>query len=292
MTISTKKGKIAPMGDAKMPDFEEFANLEFEGWSNATTAASYADEFGKASEIAAPVLAAKSQVGGGSEVLDVCCGHGIVSAELVKRGANVTGLDFSPAMLAMSRARVPNATFLEGDALNLPFDSGTFDAVTCGLGLPHVPDQQRAIEEAARVLKAGGRYVYSVWCGPEVDGAFAWFFKAVADFGDPGIALPPGPDATNLGLAEVAGPILDDVGFAAPDITIVESRWHTKNPAAPFDNFDRGTVRGAALLREQSAGARAAIRERIEEIVVKKCDLVEGKYMIPIPSVVVSATKL
>lgn len=83
----------------------DFTEFEKSGWAKAPIAKSYADEFGKAAELATPALVDAAGVSEGSRVLDVCTGHGIVAEAMIRLGADVTGLDFSPAMLEMARAR-------------------------------------------------------------------------------------------------------------------------------------------------------------------------------------------
>jgi demethylmenaquinone methyltransferase / 2-methoxy-6-polyprenyl-1,4-benzoquinol methylase len=100
-------------------------------------------------------------VAGGS-ALDVACGSGKLTAQLARiagpRG-RVVGLDFSPEMLAIGRHDHPGLEFLEGDALNLPFDDASFDATTIAFGLRNLSDPVRGLREMARVIKAGGRGV-------------------------------------------------------------------------------------------------------------------------------------
>ena len=69
------------------------------------------------------------------------------------------GIDATPAMLDVARARTPNAEFREGDFTNLPFDDATFDLAVCALALAHLADPTPAIAEIARVVRPGGRVV-------------------------------------------------------------------------------------------------------------------------------------
>ncbi|MEU4558621.1 methyltransferase domain-containing protein [Actinoplanes sp. NPDC023936] len=72
--------------------------------------------------------------------------------------ATVTGIDLSPAMLAVARRRARRPVELhEGDATRLPFPDGSFDTVVCALSLCTIPDPRAAIGEAWRVLVPGGR---------------------------------------------------------------------------------------------------------------------------------------
>jgi len=114
----------------------------------------------------------------GQRALDVCCGTGDIALALAQRGADVTGLDFSPAMLEMARARsrksetgdqksevgTPSSVlrppvFLQGDAQQLPFPDHSFDAVTIGYGLRNLSSCETGLREMLRVARPGGRLV-------------------------------------------------------------------------------------------------------------------------------------
>ncbi|MGC4191343.1 MAG: class I SAM-dependent methyltransferase [Thermomicrobiales bacterium] len=102
---------------------------------------------------------------GSAHVLDVATGTGDVAFAIRKAGAlRVTGLDFSPEMIAAARAKlaksdVDGVTFVEGDAMALPFPDGTFDATTVSFGLRNMPDYGAAVAEMGRVLRRGGRFL-------------------------------------------------------------------------------------------------------------------------------------
>ena len=89
--------------------------------------------------------------------LDVCCGTGDLAEALDRAGARTVGCDFSRAMLSVAHRRQPNITYLQADALKLPFHSAHFDVVTIGYGLRNLADFQHGISELLRVLKPGGR---------------------------------------------------------------------------------------------------------------------------------------
>lgn len=104
-----------------------------------------------------------ASLGPGQRALDLCCGTGDVALALARTGATVTGLDFSPAMLDVARARAraagPSAAveFLEGDALHPPFPDDTFDALTISYGLRNLADFAAGLDAMKRVLRPGGR---------------------------------------------------------------------------------------------------------------------------------------
>lgn len=98
-------------------------------------------------------------VGPGVHALDAACGTGRHAAYLAARGCEVEGVDQSAEMLGVARAKVPAATFHEGDLQALPFDNDVFDVATCSLALCHLPNPARAVVELGRVLRPGGMLV-------------------------------------------------------------------------------------------------------------------------------------
>ena len=101
--------------------------------------------------------AAEAVVKPGDEVLDVCCGSGDLALAASDAGGEVTGVDFSKPMLERARRKAPELTWVEGDALALPFQDGSFDAVTIGFGVRNLADPERGLAELRRVLRSGGR---------------------------------------------------------------------------------------------------------------------------------------
>jgi demethylmenaquinone methyltransferase/2-methoxy-6-polyprenyl-1,4-benzoquinol methylase len=104
----------------------------------------------------------------GDSALDVACGTGDLTLELQRRvgpGGRVVGSDFSERMLDLARDKAgAKATaaggspiFEWGDALELPYDSNSFDAVTVGFGVRNFANLERGVAELTRVLKPGGR---------------------------------------------------------------------------------------------------------------------------------------
>ncbi len=112
-------------------------------------------------------------LGPGSRVLDVATGTGDLAIELARRvapGGEVVGSDFSEAMLARARTKPKpvgaELRFEWGDALELPFADGTFDAATVGFGARNFSDLARGLAEMARVVRPGGRVVVLEFTSP------------------------------------------------------------------------------------------------------------------------------
>ena len=101
----------------------------------------------------------------GDRVLDVCTGTGDLVGALLPRvedAGSVVGLDFSAQMLAVAQKRFtdrPNVSFVQGDALALPFEDASFDGAIISFGLRNVVDIPAALAEMRRVLKPGARMV-------------------------------------------------------------------------------------------------------------------------------------
>jgi demethylmenaquinone methyltransferase/2-methoxy-6-polyprenyl-1,4-benzoquinol methylase len=95
----------------------------------------------------------------GMKILDLAAGPGSSSEPLHKAGATVFATDFSEGMLAVGRKTRPYLSFSKADALNLPFEADTFDVVTISYGLRNTVDYPKALAEALRVTKPGGRMV-------------------------------------------------------------------------------------------------------------------------------------
>lgn len=94
-------------------------------------------------------------------VLDAACGTGRHAEYLVTLGHTVIGVDASPEMLAVARAKVPGADFREGDLHQLPMPDQHVDVVVCALALTHVPELAPVLTEFVRVLRPGGHLVIS-----------------------------------------------------------------------------------------------------------------------------------
>jgi SAM-dependent methyltransferase len=98
-----------------------------------------------------------AQISSGEKVLDVACGTGVLAREAAVRGATVTGLDVSMAMLAVAGRLSPDIVWRHGTAEALPFGPEEFNLVVSQFGLMYVVDRIGAVREMLRVLDGSGR---------------------------------------------------------------------------------------------------------------------------------------
>jgi SAM-dependent methyltransferase len=268
-------------------DATAFHDFEHAGWEQA--AEHYADAFGKLTRQTAEPLLDAVHARAGTRILDVACGPGFIAAAAARRGTQVTGLDFSRAMIAMAERANPGVTFREGDAEALPFDPGSFDAVVMSFGLLHLARPDQAIAEARRVIAPGGRYGFTIWASPEEAVGFGMVLKAVETFGRTDVGLPEGPPFFRFSNAEECRRVMAGAGFEDIHVRTLPLTWVMPSPDAVFEAVMRGGVRTSAVLRAQTPAAleriRLAVRQSAERYA--KGDVLE----LPMPAVLASATR-
>jgi ubiquinone/menaquinone biosynthesis C-methylase UbiE len=109
------------------------------------------------------------QLDSGDLLVDLCCGRGGIGLWFAERsGAQLVGVDFSPAAIEQAEARARlfsgvQASFVVGDAAQTPLESETADAVVCIDALQMLPEREQALREVGRLLRPGGRAVITTW---------------------------------------------------------------------------------------------------------------------------------
>src|SRR5262245_57946476 len=147
-------------------------------------------------QVGLPIIGAAldaARVTRGTRLLDAGCGAGLGALLASLRGATVTALDASAGLLAVARARLPEAEVREGDLEALPFADATFDAVVAVNSVFYAADMAAALRGLVRVVRPGGRVVVTAWGPPERCEFLAAALPAL------GPLMPPPPPGTAPG---------------------------------------------------------------------------------------------
>ena len=178
----------------------------------------------------------------GDTALDLCCGSGDLTLLLAKsigpQGKTI-GLDFSKEQLAIAKSRNSHypIDWIEGDALNLPFDDDRFDSITMGYGLRNVIDIPKCLQELYRVLKPGKKAAILDFHRPNnaiVNYFQRWYLDNIVV-----------PMARNLGLTEeyaYINPSLDRFPTGEEQIKLASDRGFTKAIHYPIANGMMGVL--------------------------------------------------
>jgi SAM-dependent methyltransferase len=239
-----------------------FRALERAGWGERAPA--YRDLFGRITEQAIDSILGAFPNLEGTRLLDVACGTGELVARAAKAGALAEGLDFAASMVEAARSAYPGLRFQEGDAQELPFANESFDAVTCAFGLMHLEDPERALSEARRVLRSGGRYSFTVWCTPD-QGLDLWrlVLDAVEEHGTLDVGLPEAPPMFRFSDLDECRRSLKAAGFDEPELRIIDLHWRSSEPGEILQLIYKGVVRAPLILEAQPEGARERVRRAI-----------------------------
>jgi ubiquinone/menaquinone biosynthesis C-methylase UbiE len=206
----------------------------------------------------------------GEQVLDVACGPGIVThalAAAVGPGGRVVGLDLSPDMLAVARARAGRGDaapieWREGDAARLPFADETFDLVCCQFGLMLFPDKPGAARELRRVLRPGGRAAIVTWGAIErCPGQAVMKATWTRHFGAEQAAIFVAQHA--LSNADQVRALLRDAGFRDVAVRTTLGTARFASPEQLITAYGLGSHPDAAIRERVDAEVREALKDYI-----------------------------
>jgi SAM-dependent methyltransferase len=264
-----------------------FHDFEQAGWEKA--ASEYDRRFGElTTQSIGPLLDAVGAAPG-TRLLDVACGPGYAAAAAARRGATVVGIDFSTAMIAQASANHPDLEFQPGDAEKLDFPGHSFDAIVMNFGMLHLAHPEKAIAEAFRVLRPGGRYAFTVWDAPERAAGFGIILESVQMHGAIDVPLPPGPPFFRFSEPEESKRTLLEAGFVNAQTLQVPQVWKLASGEDLLTTFRTAAVRTAALLNAQKPEALRKIRD---EVVAKTEKFRHGNSIaLPMPATLTSALR-
>ena len=143
-----------------MDPMTQFKEQQKIAWSNFVN-------FENITATVAPGLLAFAGVKAGAAILDVACGTGVVALTAARLGADATGLDLTPELVARAKENAGlmglNVEWHEGDAERLPFPDARFDFVISQFGHMFAPRPDVVTAEMLRVLKPGGTLAFVTW---------------------------------------------------------------------------------------------------------------------------------
>jgi SAM-dependent methyltransferase len=264
-----------------------FRDFEHAGWE--TVVAEYDDAFGGLTTQAVKPLLDSAGAGPGVRLLDVATGPGYVAKAAAERGAIVTGIDFSAPMIAAARLKQPAIDFREGDAEALPFSDESFDAVVMNFGILHLARPDQAMNEARRVLRAGGRFAFTVWAKPVETAGFGITLGAIPAHGDMNVAVPEGPPFFRFSDWDECGRALLEAGFVDAKVGKIPQTWRLSSADSLFEAMQTATVRTAGLLRLQTPEALHCIRGMMAN--ASRLYEKNGVFELPMPAILASAVK-
>lgn len=225
-------------------------------------------------------LAEHADVQAGWKVLDVATGSGNAAIAAGRRNADVTGLDYVPALLERARERATaerlDINFMEGDAEKMPFADGSFDAVLSIYGCMFTPDHGQAAREIARVCKPGGTIGLACWTPT---GFIGEMFRVVSGYVPPAPGLTP---PTKWGDEAYQRSLFGDTVKSAK-ATVRQTIFRFREPGDYIEYFLRyygPTIKAhAALPPDKQAGLARDITE-----LAKKHDRNRGRGPVAIAS--------
>lgn len=202
----------------------------------------------------------ETAVGPRTRLLDVGCGAGGFCRLASARGARITGIDASEALLAIARERVPDGDFRVGEMEALPFAADEFDLVTGFNSFQYAGDPVKALAEAGRVAKPGAAVSIAVWGPPEV-------IEAAAVLGAIGPLMPPAPPGAPGPFALSSEAALEDLARRAGLTPLrhgaADCRWSYPDEATALRGLLSSGPSAIAIATSGEAAVRKAVGQAL-----------------------------
>lgn len=228
------------------------------------SAESYGRFMGQYSEPLAVQFAGLAGVVGGQRVLDVGCGPGALTAELVRRVGTdaVSAVEPSASFATAVRERLPGVDVREAAAERLPFPEGAFDAALAQLVVHFMTDPVKGLREMGRVRRPGGVVSACVWDHAGGRGPLSAFWRAARD-------LDPAADDES-GLAGVReghlAQLFAQAGLTGTQVTTLTVRVRHASFGQWWEPFTFGVGPAGSYVASLTPDRRAALRERCQHL--------------------------
>ncbi len=200
-------------------------------------------------------------VANGKSWLDVGCGNGAFTEEIVTRAgpSAVTGIDPSDGQIGFARKRpgLHDVTFHVGDAQALPFAANAFDVGVMALVISFVPDPAKGVAELARVVKPGGTVAAYMWDLPKMGVPLSPLYRALVKLGH-AAPQPPNPHASSQ---ESLQKLWADAGLQSVEMTVLRIPVSFEN----LDDFWASNVVPVGPLGKVLAGLSAAESKALKD---------------------------
>jgi SAM-dependent methyltransferase len=227
---------------------------------------------GRYSVLLSPQLADLAGVRGGQLVLDVGCGPGALTAELVNRlgPAAVAAVDPSDSFVAAARARYPGVNVLQASAEQLPFPDHAYDAALAQLVVHFMADPVAGLTEMARVTRSGGAVAACVWDHGGGHGPLSGFWQAAREL-DPAVQ-----DESQLAGAREGhlAELFEIAGLGEIEATVLTASLEHPTFDEWWEPFTRGVGPAGSYLESLDTQRRAKLREACRAL------LPEGPFVI------------
>jgi SAM-dependent methyltransferase len=219
---------------------------------------------GRYSQQLSPQLADFAGVRAGRRVLDVGCGPGALTAELVRRVGEdqVSAVDPSDTFVAAARARHPGVDVQSASAERLPFPDASFDAVLAQLVVHFMTDPVAGLREMKRVASSGATVAASVWDHVGERTPIAVFWQAARELD------PDARDESGLagGREGHLGEVFADAGLASVEETSHEASVRFESFDEWWEPFTLGVGPAGAYAQTRDEASREQLRARCEEL--------------------------
>jgi SAM-dependent methyltransferase len=200
-----------------------------------------------------------ARVGSAESCLELACGTGRLTRHLRPICDHLVATDLSEDMLRIA-SRLDPGNYRLADASSLPFDDASFDVVACQFGIMFFPNLDQTLHEARRVLRPGGRLLFSSWAAVRRN-PWAYVIGACfeARFGD---VESPGPSPFGCSDPDALTSQLRDAGFVYPRIESVTLPLI----ADSAEQYARATVSGSPLGSRLALAGVADVEPFIAEL--------------------------